>query len=175
MVQSDTPSFPNISLLNQEKYLIRFVYSELEKSFSAEKLEITKEIFEYLRTSVGINLAALTKVRIRRLKPAETRAFLTELDKKIRSILDSKEFNMLLSGMGSSVQLYDKIMRIKTHLNAGNLLESEKETHEFRNLVANASTGDMMIAFFRLFNPEIKVRQPNPEIKLKGIKLKNNS
>ncbi|MBL7929927.1 MAG: hypothetical protein JNL47_10720 [Bacteroidia bacterium] len=174
MLKTELVPYPNIAMLNQEKFLINFVYREIKKGFASEKLEVADEIFEMLRTANGIDFSALHKVRIRRLKPAETKAFLTELDAFIKTVLDSKEFQTLAGEMDNSHRLYDKLMLIKAKLSSGDLQESEKESGEFRNMIAAAGTGDIMIALFRLFNPNIKVRQPHPEIKLNSVKLKES-
>jgi hypothetical protein len=174
MLKSELVPYPNIALLNQEKFLINFVYREIKKVLPEEKREVADEIFEMLRTSNGMDFSALHKVRIKRLKPVETKAFLNELDVLIKSILDSKEFQTLAGELDNSHRLYDKLMLIKTKLSSGDLQESEKETAEFKNMVAAAGTGDILIALFRLFNPAVKVRQPHPEIKLNSIKIKES-
>jgi hypothetical protein len=174
MLKSELVPYPNIALLNQEKFLVNFVYREIKKSLPAAKMEVADEIFEMIRTSNGMDFSALHKVRIKRLKPAETKEFLNELDSLIKTILDSKEFQTLSGEMDNSHRLYDKLMLIKTKLSSGDLQESEKETAELKNLIAAAGTGDILIALFRLFNPNITVRQPHPEIKLNSVKLKES-
>lgn len=174
MLKSELVTYPNIALLNQEKFLINFVYRELKKNLILSKLEVADEIFEMLRTSNGVDFSALHKVRIKRLKPVEIKEFLTDLEERIKAILDSKEFQSLAGEMDNSHRLFDKLMLIKAKLLSGDLQESEKETAEFKNMIAAAGTGDMLIALFRLFNPNVKVRQPHPEVKLNSVKLKES-
>lgn len=118
------PAFSNILKIPKAAGVTDYIKRELMKKLPIDFEELIDTLFEMQRTSTGFNPAVLSKARFKRMKAADCRNALMQIDNLLKDVFNSEEY-ALLFGINYS---YFNIIGLQNDLNNA---KDSKDIHNF--------------------------------------------
>lgn len=108
--RADSQHHFNLFLLPREKPVLDFMLKELSQRSGPERYELIEALLNMYKTSAGFDPFALSKGRFRRIKAAEFRQVLLEIDREIGEVMQSEAYRRLQQSHLSTEVLFKEFM-----------------------------------------------------------------
>jgi hypothetical protein len=135
--------------LPKEKTVLDFVVQKLGEGASPERYEILESVLDMYRTSTGFDPYALSKGRFKRLKAAEFRASLYEIDKEIGQLISSDEYKQFIAEKANFTPLFKEYVELGQAIQIHPALSLTSELESFENKCENAESEEILLCLYR--------------------------
>ena len=135
--------------LPKEKTVLDFVVQKLGEGASPERYEILESVLDMYRTSTGFDPFALSKGRFKRLKAAEFRASLYELDREIGQLISSDEYKQFIAEKSNYTPLFKEYVELGQAIQIHPALSLTSELESFENKCENAESEEILLCLYR--------------------------
>ncbi|MBK9636482.1 MAG: hypothetical protein IPO63_01170 [Bacteroidetes bacterium] len=135
--------------LPKEKIVLDFVVQKLGEGASPERYEILESVLDMYRTSTGFDPFALSKGRFKRLKAAEFRASLFELDKEIGQLISSDEYKQFIAEKSNFTPLFKEYVELGQAIQIHPALSLTSELESFEAKCENAESEEILLCLYR--------------------------
>ncbi|CAN5515969.1 hypothetical protein BH11BAC2_BH11BAC2_07150 [soil metagenome] len=139
----------NLHQLPKDKPVLDFVLSRLGNNSSPERFEIISNLLAMYRTSAGFDPMALSKGRMRRVKSAEFRKLLTEIDHELALILNSEEYRQLVAKQASFEPLFQTYTTLSESLAVYPPASMVHEVEQFEETLKRHEASELLLSFYR--------------------------
>lgn len=151
MSESRTPQDPSYQLfrLPKEKVVLDFVLQKLCEGGSPDRYEMVDSLLTMYRTSAGFDPFALTKGRFKRMKAAEFKQHLLEIDREIGSLINSDDYRHHLAQQSG----FDPLFKEYSELSKGVILHPAmsltSELEHFEKACSSLEAEELLLTFYR--------------------------
>lgn len=135
--------------LPKEKTVLDFVVQKLGEGASPERYEILESVLDMYRTSTGFDPYALSKGRFKRLKAAEFRASLYEIDKEIGQLISSDEYKQFIAEKANFTPLFKEYVELGQAIQIHPALSLTSELESFESKCENAESEEILLCLYR--------------------------
>lgn len=135
--------------LPKEKSVLDFVLQKLGDGSSPERYEIIESILEMYRTSTGFDPFAMSKGRFKRLKAADFRTSLSEIDKEIGQLTQSDEYKIFISEKSNLAPLFQEYLDLSKSVQVHPALSLTDELEVLESICANMESEEILLNFYR--------------------------
>ncbi len=135
--------------LPKEKTVLDFVVQKLGEGASPERYEILESVLDMYRTSTGFDPFAMSKGRFKRLKAAEFRASLSEIDREIGQLISSDEYKQFIAEKSNFTPLFKEYVELGQAIQIHPALSLTSELESFENKCENAESEEILLCLYR--------------------------
>ena len=135
--------------LPKEKTVLDFVVQKLGEGASPERYEILESVLDMYRTSTGFDPFAMSKGRFKRLKAAEFRASLYEIDREIGQLISSDEYKKFIAEKANFTPLFKEYVELGQAIQIHPALSLTSELESFENKCENAESEEILLCLYR--------------------------
>ncbi len=135
--------------LPKERQVLDFILQKLGESSSPERYELLEALLNMYRTSTGFDPYALSKARFKRLKAAEFRQTLMEIDVEIGLLIQSPEYKQYISKKSDYAVLFQSFLELAEAVRLHPSLSLQDELEAFENTCIQQEAPELLLAFYR--------------------------
>ena len=133
--------------LPKDKSLLQFLQAELRNRNDVATGKLIDELFELHRTSHGFDPIILSKVRLRRMKPADYLQLLLAIDNQLQEIYETEEFKSLLNSSAAGyTQLLARLLNFQRKIEMGFINGIETEMAAFQKDLIAAGELELLLS-----------------------------
>lgn len=147
--------FEYILNLPKEKEALDFIKVTLSVNSSHEKHVVMNELFELSRTSTDFNPEAFSKTRISRIKAADFKKIIAEINNDLKSLYETEEYKMITAKFHNSKIIFELLTQIKEKFASNNFHDIEAEIKLLKQQLAVTSDYETVLALYRFIRPFI--------------------
>lgn len=133
----------------REKEVLDYVLQKLSGHAGPGRHELIEELFSMYRTSAGFDPFALSKGRVKRMKAAEFRQLLQEVDAQIAVILSSDEYRQMTSKDAGPDQLFREYAALSDGVFRHPALSLTSELEELLQSCHTQDVPELLLLFCR--------------------------
>ncbi|HNQ13691.1 MAG TPA: hypothetical protein PKM16_10840, partial [Bacteroidia bacterium] len=116
---TDTLEYKYILQLPRDKEVLDYIFDQLTKESKQDWSALLEELFQMHRSSTGFNPQLISKGRFRRLKAAEFRLILAEINTELQALMNSTKYLNFLKKRFGNDQLKNRFQKLITQLELG--------------------------------------------------------
>ncbi len=135
--------------LPKERSVLDFVLQKLGEGASPERYELLEALLSMYRTSTGFNPLAMSKARFKRLKAAEFRQTLAEIDQEIGCLLQSPEYRQYMTRKADIAPLFEQYNDLSSAVQLHPALSLTDELDAFENKCERHEAEELLLSFYR--------------------------
>jgi hypothetical protein len=139
----------NLFLLPREKPVLDFMLQELSQRSGPERYELIEALLNMYKTSAGFDPFALSKGRFRRIKAAEFRQVLLEIDREIGEVMQSEAYRRLQQSHLSTEALFREFMDLSQGAGIYPARSMTGELEQLQNHLNDAEMPELQLLFYR--------------------------
>lgn len=139
--------------LPKEKAVLDFVVQKLGEGASPERYEIIESLLDMYRTSTGFDPFAMSKGRFKRLKAAEFRATLYEVDREIGQLISSDEYKQFIAEKVNFAPIFKEFIELGQGIQIHPALSLTGELEDFETKCEKAESEEIILCFYRQQTP----------------------
>jgi len=155
--------------LPKERPVLEYVLQKLGEGASPERHELLEALLNMYRTSTGFDPFAMSKARFKRLKAAEFRQTLMEIDQEIGLLIQSPEYKQYITKQSDFAPLFSCYLELAESIQLHPPLSLTDELEDFENKCEAHEAEELILTLYRqhaAFLEEI-YRRDGPENFLK--------
>jgi hypothetical protein len=135
--------------LPKEKAVLDFVVQKLGEGSSPERYEIIESLLDMYRTSTGFDPFAMSKGRFKRLKAADFRATLYEVDREIGQLISSDEYKQFIAEKVNFAPIFKEFIELGQGIQIHPALSLTSELEVFEKKCENAESEEILLCLYR--------------------------
>lgn len=147
--RSDSQHPFNLFLLPREKSVLDFMLKELSQRSGPERYELIEALLSMYRTSAGFDPFALSKGRFRRIKAAEFRQVLFEIDREIGEVMHSEAYRRMQQSHLSTDGLFREFMDLSQGAGIYPARSMTAELEQLQRHIYEADMPELQLLFYR--------------------------
>ena len=137
--------------LPKDKNLLSYLETELLKQNDVTTGKIIKELFELHRTSHGFDPVLLSKVRVRRMKPADYINLLVKIDAALQNITETENYHNLVNSSAAGYTLFlTRIMSVQRKMEMGFVNGIESEINSLQKDLIKAGEFELLLSLNKI-------------------------
>lgn len=135
--------------LPKERKVLDFALQKLGEGVSPERYEFIESLLNLYRTSAGFDPETLAKVRFKRMKAAEFRQTLLEIDHEIEGLLQSVAYKELITEHSDYAELFKAYQELSEAIQIHPPLSLTDELASFEALCETHFAEELILNFYR--------------------------
>ena len=143
-----SPILPNLKQLPKDKIVLEYILKHLSENSSPEKFELISSIFDMYRTSAGFDPLALSKGRFKRVKAADYKRMIGDIDIELGSIIKSEEYSQLKAKQLNQSTLFDEYLTLSDDVNKHPFASMVHEVEEFEQKLIKQDSEELLLNFY---------------------------
>lgn len=150
--------------LPKEKAILDFVLQKLGEQASPERFEIIESLLNMYRTSTGFDPFTMSKVRFKRLKAADYRASLFEIDREIATLIESEQYKQFLAEKSNLSPLFNEYIELGQTIQIHPALSLTSELAAFEQKCEQAETEEILLCLYRQYTTFLEEVHPGTDL-----------
>ncbi|MBK9321276.1 MAG: hypothetical protein IPM91_22395 [Bacteroidetes bacterium] len=135
--------------LPKERPVLDYVLQKLGEGASPERHELLEALLNMYRTSTGFDPFAMSKARFKRLKAAEFRQTLMEIDHEIGLLLQSTEYKKQITRQSDYAPLFAAYLELAESIQLHPPLSLTDELEDFENKCETHEAEELILTLYR--------------------------
>lgn len=139
----------NLFLLPREKPLLDFMLKELAQRSGPERYELIEALLHMYRVSAGFDPFALSKGRFRRIKAAEFRQVLLEIDREIGVVMQTEAYQRMEQSHLNAEAMFREYAELSQGVSINPAQSMTGELEQFEQHLHDAEMPELLLLFYR--------------------------
>ncbi len=152
MLDIPSPSaaiLPNLKQLPKDKIVLEYLLKHLSENSSPEKFDLISSIFDMYRTSAGFDPMAISKGRFKRVKAADFKRMIAEIDLELGSIIKTDEYAQLQAKQVNHSALFDRYLSLSDEVNMHPPSSMQHDVEQFEETIHHQESQELLLSFYR--------------------------
>jgi hypothetical protein len=147
--QTQVPGLHNLKKLPKDKLVLDYVLQQLSENSSPEKFELISSFLDMYRTSPGFDPIALSKGRYKRVKSAEIKRLVGDLENDLGKILNSEIYKQLVAKHTNYSPLFQSYLNLSDELNTNPPTTMLQDVDMFETQLRGQEAHELLLSFYR--------------------------
>ncbi len=146
---TSTAILPNLKQLPKDKIVLEYLLKHLSANSSPEKFDLIASLFDMYRTSAGFDPMAISKGRFKRVKVADFKRMIAEIDHELGSIIKTDEYAQLQAKQVNHSALFDHYLTLSDEVNMHPPSSMQHDVEQFEDKIHLQESQELLLSFYR--------------------------